>query len=53
VVLLEEERTAVAAEQAGVPVREGVYGDRVAAVEPGGIEFIPERERHGRPLDLF
>jgi nucleobase:cation symporter-1, NCS1 family len=53
VVLLEEERTAVAPEQAGVPVREGVYGDRVAAVEPGGIEFIPERERHGRPLDLF
>src|SRR5918911_1273907 len=43
----------VAAERAGVPVREGVYGDRVAAVEPGGIELIPERERHGRPLDLF
>jgi NCS1 family nucleobase:cation symporter-1 len=44
---------AVAAEAPGVPVREGVYGDRVAAVEPGGIEFISERERHGRPLDLF
>jgi nucleobase:cation symporter-1, NCS1 family len=44
---------AVATEPAGIPVREGVYGDRVAAVEPGGIEFIPERERHGRPLDLF
>ena len=51
--LLEEEQTAVAAGPAGVPVREGVYGDRVAAVEPGGIEFIPESERHGRPLDLF
>ncbi len=36
-----------------VPVREGVYGDRVVAVEPGGVEFIPLRERHGRPLDLL
>jgi NCS1 family nucleobase:cation symporter-1 len=36
-----------------VPIREGVYGDRVVAVEPGGVEFIPERERHGKPLDLF
>src|SRR5207248_1308298 len=44
---------AVATEPAGVPVREGVYGDRVAAVEPGGVELIAEHERHGRPLDLF
>src|SRR4051794_3139562 len=36
-----------------VPVREGVYGDRVIAVEPGGIEMIPEGDRHGRPRDLF
>lgn len=36
-----------------VPVREGQYGARVVAVEPGGIEYIPERERHGHPLDLF
>lgn len=36
-----------------VPVREGRYGDRVVAVEPGGIELIPEAERHGRPLDLL
>ncbi len=36
-----------------VPVREGEYGERVAAVEPGGVEYIPERERHGRPLNLF
>ncbi len=36
-----------------LPVREGVYGDRVIAVEPGGIEMIPDVERHGRPLDLF
>ena len=38
---------------AQVPVREGEYGSRVAAIEPGGIEFIPERERHGGPLQLF
>ncbi|MBO0682017.1 MAG: cytosine permease [Candidatus Dormibacteraeota bacterium] len=36
-----------------VPVREGEYGDRVVAIEPGGIEYIPENERHGRPFDLF
>src|SRR3954468_5618269 len=39
--------------QPGIPVREGVYGDRVVAVEPGGVEFIPLGDRHGRPLDLF
>jgi nucleobase:cation symporter-1, NCS1 family len=38
---------------AGAVVREGSYGDRVVAVEPGGAEFIPLRERHGRPLQLF
>src|SRR2546421_604923 len=36
-----------------VPIREGEYGERVATVEPGGIEYIPDSERHGRPLDLF
>jgi nucleobase:cation symporter-1, NCS1 family len=36
-----------------VPVREGDYGDHVLAVEPGGIEYIPDRERHGTPLKLF
>jgi nucleobase:cation symporter-1, NCS1 family len=40
-------------EPQGVPIREGEYGDRVVAVEPGGIEYIPERERHGAPLKLF
>jgi nucleobase:cation symporter-1, NCS1 family len=40
-------------ESGKVPVREGEYGDRVVAVEPGGIEYIPDRERHGRPLNLF
>jgi nucleobase:cation symporter-1, NCS1 family len=34
-------------------VREGTYGDRVVAVEPGGVGFIPLEERHGRPLQLF
>jgi nucleobase:cation symporter-1, NCS1 family len=36
-----------------VEVREGNYGDKVIAVEPGGAEFIPLNERHGRPLQLF
>jgi nucleobase:cation symporter-1, NCS1 family len=40
-------------ETATVPVREGVYGDRVATVEPGGIEYIPSGERHGRPVQMF
>src|SRR5580700_266079 len=39
--------------QAGVLVREGNYGTQVIAVEPGGAEFIPLSERHGRPLQLF
>jgi purine-cytosine permease-like protein len=38
---------------AEVPIREGVYGTRVVAVEPGGVEYIAEAERHGRPLNLF
>jgi NCS1 nucleoside transporter family len=37
----------------GAEVREGEYGERVVAVEPGGAEFIPLHERHGRPLQLF
>src|SRR5580658_4963637 len=37
----------------GVLVREGTYGSRVLEVEPGGAEFIPIYERHGRPLQLF
>src|SRR5205807_4144715 len=36
-----------------VPIREGDYGERVATVEPGGVEYIPLRERHGKPIDLF
>ncbi len=40
-------------DQAGVLVREGSYGTQVMTVEPGGAEFIPLNERHGRPLQLF
>ena len=36
-----------------VEVREGTYGEKVIAIEPGGAEFIPLNERHGRPLQLF
>jgi purine-cytosine permease-like protein len=36
-----------------VPVREGEYGSKVTAVEPGGIEYIADRERHGSPIQLF
>jgi NCS1 nucleoside transporter family len=35
------------------PVRAGTYGERVVAVEPGGVGFIPLAERHGRPVQLF
>ena len=33
--------------------REGEYGDKVLAVEPGGIESIPEKDRHGKAWQLF
>ncbi|MBE7190180.1 cytosine permease, partial [Jatrophihabitans endophyticus] len=29
------------------------YGAKIAAVEPGGVEFIPLDERHGSPVQLF
>jgi NCS1 family nucleobase:cation symporter-1 len=34
-------------------VRPGDYGTRVVAVEPGGAEVVPLRERHGRPVQLL
>ena len=34
-------------------VREGTYGAKVAAIEPGGAEFIPLSERHGKPHNQF
>ncbi len=45
--------TAVDAPAVSAEVREGSYGARVTAVEPGGAGFIPGDERHGRPLQLF
>ena len=29
------------------------YGSKIAAVEPGGVEFIPLDERHGSPLQML
>ncbi|MGH2860785.1 MAG: purine-cytosine permease family protein [Solirubrobacteraceae bacterium] len=43
-----DQETGVVAE-----VRDGVYGDAVATVEPGGAEFIPLAERHGATRTLF
>jgi NCS1 family nucleobase:cation symporter-1 len=43
----------LAAEEAPVEFREGEYGEKVAAVEPGGIEEIPDGERHGKPSQLL
>jgi nucleobase:cation symporter-1, NCS1 family len=34
-------------------IREGEYGDKVLAVEPGGIESIPTKDRHGKARNLF
>jgi NCS1 family nucleobase:cation symporter-1 len=36
-----------------VPVREGEYGERVATIEPGGVEYIALKERHGKPVQMF
>src|SRR6266700_1672388 len=51
----DQELTALATDDApaGVLVREGEYGEKVGTVEPGGAEFIPLHERHGKPLQLF
>jgi purine-cytosine permease-like protein len=34
-------------------LREGSYGSKVSAIEPGGAEYIPTSERHGKVKDLF
>ncbi|WP_395110386.1 purine-cytosine permease family protein [Actinomadura sp. SCN-SB] len=44
---------AQAVSEAGLVVREAEYGDKLAAVEPGGAEYIPLDQRHGTPLKLF
>lgn len=33
--------------------REGSYGSKISAIEPGGAEYIPASERHGKARDLF
>ncbi|GAS89621.1 purine-cytosine permease family protein [Mycolicibacterium brisbanense] len=38
---------------AAEPSTDGSYRDRIAAVEPGGNEFIAEADRHGKPRQLF
>jgi len=42
-----------AAISATTEIREGEYGDKITIVEPGGAEFIPLNERHGKPTQLF
>ena len=49
--MTETSRTTTAVIEA--EVREGTYGDKVAAVEPGGAEFIPLHDRHGQPYQQF
>src|SRR3954449_11974696 len=41
------------AETVVAEVRPGVYGTKVIAVEPGGAEFTPLSERHGKPVNLL
>lgn len=36
-----------------LPAADREYGSKVTAVEPGGAEFIPLTERHGRPVQLL
>jgi NCS1 family nucleobase:cation symporter-1 len=45
--------TSVQTPEISAEVREGSYGSKLTAVEPGGAGFIPLTERHGRPLNLF
>jgi nucleobase:cation symporter-1, NCS1 family len=47
--------TTIAADAAVIEadVRDGTYGARIATIEPGGAEYIPLSERHGKPLQQF
>lgn len=36
-----------------IEIREGEYGEKLLVVEPGGVEAIPEADRHGKPWNLF
>ncbi len=35
------------------PIAAEHYGAKTVAIEPGGVEIIPDSERHGRPLNLL
>jgi purine-cytosine permease-like protein len=35
------------------PIAAEHYGSHTVAVEPGGVEIIPDSERHGRPINLL
>ncbi len=39
--------------QALNPIAAEHYGSKTVAVEPGGVEIIPDSERHGRPINLL
>ncbi len=39
--------------QALNPIAAEHYGSHTVAVEPGGVEIIPDSERHGRPINLL
>jgi NCS1 nucleoside transporter family len=45
--------TAPQSERVVAEVRPGEYGAKVIAVEPGGAEFVPLRDRHGDPRQLL
>ena len=45
--------TAPASETVAAEVREGDYGTKVIAVEPGGAEMVPAGDRHGSPVQLL
>jgi len=45
--------TTIAAAAIEAEVREGTYGEKIATIEPGGAEYIPLSERHGKPLQQF
>ena len=45
--------TPASSETVVAEVRPGQYGTKVIAVEPGGAEFTPLSERHGKPVYLL
>jgi NCS1 family nucleobase:cation symporter-1 len=47
------EHSAPESETVVAEVRPGEYGTKVIAVEPGGAEFAPLNERHGKPVQLL